>query len=134
MKLPGRLAALRERNFRLFFIGQATSQLGTGMVPVALSWAVVELTGSVSDLGLVLAAQTVPLVLFLLVGGTVADRLPRRAVMLVSDSARCVTQGLLAALLITGRLLRRRPRCGRVDLADAEAAASDARRAQCDDL
>ena len=102
MKLPGRLAALRERNFRLFFIGQATSQLGTGMVPVALSWAVLELTGSVSDLGLVLAAQTVPLVLFLIVGGTVADRLPRRAVMLVSDSARCVTQGLLAALLITG--------------------------------
>jgi MFS family permease len=102
MKLPGRLAALRERNFRLFFIGQATSQLGTGMVPVALSWAVLELTGSVSDLGLVLAAQTVPLVLFLLVGGTVADRLPRRAVMLVSDSARSVTQGLLAALLITG--------------------------------
>jgi MFS family permease len=101
MELPGRLAALRERNFRLFFIGQATSQLGTGMVPVALSWAVLELTGSVSDLGFVLAAQTVPLVLFLLVGGTVADRLPRRAVMLVSDSARCVTQGLLAALLLT---------------------------------
>src|SRR5213595_3023073 len=95
MKLPGRLAALRERNFRLFFIGQATSQLGTGMVPVALSWAVLELTGSVSDLGLVLAVQTVPLVLFL-IGGTVADRLPRRAVMLDSDSARCVTQGLLA--------------------------------------
>ena len=102
MKLPGRLDALRERNFRLFFIGQATSQLGTGMVPVALSWAVLELTGSVSDLGLVLAAQTVPLVLFLIVGGAVADRLPRRAVMLVSDSARCLTQGLLAALLITG--------------------------------
>ena len=103
MRLPGRLDALRERNFRLFFIGQATSQLGTGMVPVAISWAVLELTGSVSDLGLVLAAQTVPLVLFLIVGGTVADRLPRRAVMLVSDSARCLTQGLLAVLLITGR-------------------------------
>jgi MFS family permease len=102
LKLPGRLDALRERNFRLFFIGQATSQLGTGMVPVALSWAVLELTGSVSDLGFVLAAQTVPLVLFLIVGGTVADRLPRRAVMLVSDSARTVTQGVLAALLITG--------------------------------
>ena len=102
MKLPGRLAALRERNFRLFFIGQATSQLGTGMVGVALSFAVLDLTGSVSDLGFVLAAQTVPLVLFLLVGGTVADRLPRRAVMLVSDAARCVTQGTLAALLLTG--------------------------------
>lgn len=101
MNLPGRLAPLKERNFRLFFIGQATSQLGTGMVPVALSWAVLELTGSVSDLGFVLAAQTVPLVLFLLVGGTVADRLPRRALMLVSDTARFVTQGLLAVLLVT---------------------------------
>jgi MFS family permease len=93
---------LRERNFRLFFIGQATSQLGTGMVGVALSFAVLDLTGSVSDLGFVLAAQTVPLVVFLLIGGTVADRLPRRAVMLVSDSARCVTQGTLAALLLSG--------------------------------
>jgi len=102
MRLPGRLGALRERNFRLFFIGQATSQLGTGMVGVALSFAVLDLTGSVADLGLVLAAQTVPLVVFLLLGGTVADRLPRRAVMLVSDSARAVTQGTLAALLITG--------------------------------
>jgi MFS family permease len=102
LKLPGRLAALRERNFRLFFLGQATSQLGTGMVGVALSFAVLDLTGSVSDLGFVLAAQTVPLVLFLLVGGTVADRLPRRAVMLVSDAARGVTQGTLAALLLTG--------------------------------
>jgi MFS family permease len=102
LKLAGRLGPLRERNFRLFFIGQATSQLGTGMVGVALSFAVLDLTGSVSDLGLVLAAQTVPLVLFLLVGGTVADRLPRRAVMLVSDGARCVTQGVLAALLLSG--------------------------------
>ena len=93
---------MRERNFRLFFIGQATSQLGTGMVGVALSFAVLDLTGSVSDLGFVLAAQTVPLVVFLLIGGTVADRLPRRAVMLVSDSARCVTQGTLAALLLSG--------------------------------
>ena len=93
---------MRERNFRLFFIGQATSQLGTGMVGVALSFAVLDLTGSVSDPGFVLAAQTVPLVVFLLIGGTVADRLPRRAVMLVSDSARCVTQGTLAALLLSG--------------------------------
>jgi MFS family permease len=102
LKLSGRLGALRERNFRLFFIGQATSQLGTGMVGVALAFAVLDLTGSVSDLGLVLAAQTIPLLAFLLLGGTVADRLPRRAVMLVSDSARVVTQGTLAGLLITG--------------------------------
>ena len=102
MRLPGKLGALRERNFRLFFVGQVTSQLGTGMVGVALSFAVLDLTGSVSDLGFVLAAQTVPLVAFLLLGGVVADRLPRRAVMVGADLARCATQGLLAALLITG--------------------------------
>ena len=102
MRLPGRLGALRERNFRLFFIGQATSMLGTGMVGVALAFAVLDLTGSVSDLGFVLAAQTVPLVAFLLVGGVVADRLPRRAVMVAADLARVGTQGALAALLITG--------------------------------
>src|SRR5919202_5914480 len=102
MKLPRRLEALRERNFRRFFIGHATSLLGTGMVGVALSFAVLDLTGSVADLGLVLAAQTIPLVAFLLVGGAVADRLSRRAVMLVSDGARGITQGVLAGLLLTG--------------------------------
>jgi MFS family permease len=102
LSLPVRLGALRERNFRLFFVGQVTSQLGTGMVGVALAFAVLDLTGSVSDLGFVLAAQTVPLVTFLLVGGVVADRLPRRAVMVGADLARCATQGLLAALLISG--------------------------------
>src|SRR5438874_11060578 len=101
MRLLGRLGALRERNFRLFFIGQATSQFGTGMVGVALAFAVLDLTGSVSDLGFVLAAQTVPLVAFLLVGGVVADRLPRRAVMVAADLPRLVTQGTLAALLIS---------------------------------
>jgi MFS family permease len=102
VRLPRSLRALNERNFRLFFIGHATSQLGTGMVGVALSFAVLDLTGSVSDLGFVLAAWTIPLVLFLLVGGTVADRLPRRAVMVITDGTRCATQGALAALLITG--------------------------------
>jgi MFS family permease len=102
MRLPRRLEALRERNFRRFFVGHATSLLGTGMVGVALSFAVLDLTGSVSDLGFVLAAQTIPLVLFLVIGGTIADRLPRRAVMLASDTARCATQGVLAGLLISG--------------------------------
>src|SRR5919202_1090411 len=81
MKLPRRLEALREKNFRRFFVGHATSLLGTGMVGVALSFAVLDLTGSVSDLGFVLAAQTVPLVLFLLVGGAAHQR-ARRALAL----------------------------------------------------
>ena len=64
-----RLEALRERPFRLLFLGQAVSLLGDGMVGVALAFAVLELTGSATDLGIVLAARTVPLVAFLLVGG-----------------------------------------------------------------
>jgi MFS family permease len=69
---------------------------------VALPFAVLDLTGSVKDLGIVLAAQGVPLVLFVLLGGVWADRLPRRAVMLTSDVVRAGAQGASAALLVTG--------------------------------
>src|SRR5262249_7136061 len=72
------------------------------MVGVALSFAVLDLTGSISDLGLVMAARTILLVVFLLVGGVLADRLPRRAVMLTADTVRMVTQGTVAVLLIAG--------------------------------
>ena len=102
LRVPEALGALREREFRLLFTGQAVSLLGDGMVGVALAFAVLDLTGSVSDLGLVLAARTIPLVVFLLVGGVFADRLPRRAVMLTADAVRLVTQGTIAALLISG--------------------------------
>jgi MFS family permease len=72
------------------------------MVGVAVSFAVLDLTGSVSDLGFVFAARTVPLVVFLLAGGVLADRLPRRAVMLTADVVRFGAQGLTAALLVSG--------------------------------
>jgi MFS family permease len=100
--VPEALGALREREFRLLFTGQAISLLGDGMVGVALAFAVLDLTGSVTDLGIVFAARTIPLVIFLLVGGVFADRLPRRAVMLTADLVRLTTQGVIAALLITG--------------------------------
>jgi MFS family permease len=95
-------APLRLREFRLLFLGQGVSLLGDGMLGVALSFAVLDLTGSTSDLGFVFVARSVPLVLFLLVGGVFADRLPRRAVMLASDAVRFAAQGALAALLISG--------------------------------
>jgi MFS family permease len=97
-----RFGALRERGFRLLFIGQAASLLGDGMVSVALAFAVLELTGSATDLGIVLAARTVPLVAFLLAGGVWADRLPRRALMITADLARLAAHGTMAALLIAG--------------------------------
>jgi MFS family permease len=95
--------ALKERQFRLLWLGQATSTLGDGLVPVALSFAVIgTLDRSATALGVVLAAQSLPLVLFLLVGGVWADRLPRQIVMLVSDVIRCAIQATLAILLLSG--------------------------------
>ncbi|MHB8531781.1 MAG: MFS transporter [Solirubrobacteraceae bacterium] len=94
--------AWEGRSFRLFFFGRGISAVGDRIVSVALAFAVLDLTGSVKDLGLVLAAQTVPLVLFLLIGGVWSDRLPRRAVMIASDLVRAGAQGASALLLVSG--------------------------------
>jgi MFS family permease len=98
-RLP--LGALQEREFRLFFTGQLVSLLGNAVTPFALAWAVLDLTGSARDLGFVIAANTAPLVIFLLVGGVFADRLPRRGVMLTADVARMAIQAATAALLLS---------------------------------
>jgi len=95
------LGALQEREFRLFFTGQMVSLLGDAVTPFALAWAVLDLTGSARDLGFVLAAKIAPLVVFLLVGGVFADRLPRRGVMLTADVARMAIQAATAALLLS---------------------------------
>jgi MFS family permease len=97
-----RLGVLEERQFRRYFVGQTASYIGDGLLPVAISFAVLDLTGSATDLGLVLAVRMVPLVVFLLVGGVWADRLPRQFVMIASDVVRGATQGILAVLLLTG--------------------------------
>jgi len=93
---------LTERPFRLLFAGRAISSLGDRLVPVALAFAVLDLTGSVTDLGLVIAAQTTPLVVLVLFGGVWADRLPRQLVMLASDCVRALAQATSALLLLTG--------------------------------
>jgi MFS family permease len=97
----GSFDALRERQFRLLFTGQIVSLLGDAITGVALAFAVLDLTGSATDLGYVFAAKAVPLVAFLLVGGVFADRLPRRAVMLTADVARGAAQGMVALLVLT---------------------------------
>jgi len=94
---------LREGPFRLLFAGRGISSLGDRLVPVALAFAVLDLTGSVTDLGLVIAAQTTPLVLLVLFGGVWADRLPRQLVMLASDCVRALAQAASAALLLSGQ-------------------------------
>jgi predicted MFS family arabinose efflux permease len=101
--LADRFGALRERRFRLLWIGQTTSTLGDGFVPVALAFAVIgTLDRSATALGVVLASHMLPLVAFVLVGGVWADRLPRQFVMLASDVVRAVVQATVAVLLLTG--------------------------------
>ncbi len=95
------LGALRERQFRLLFTGQLISLLGDSFSLIALAFAVLDLTGSATDLGIVYTAGTVPLIGFVLAGGVFADRLPRRAVMLAADLARVCSQGAIAALVLT---------------------------------
>jgi MFS family permease len=103
MRLEKWLGALHERNFRLYFLGQATSSVGTGMMPVALAFAVLALhRGSASEVGAVLAAETVPLVVFLLTGGVAADRFGRRRVMLAADVLRAVAEACLGTWILLG--------------------------------
>jgi Major Facilitator Superfamily len=94
--------ALRERPFRLLFLGQATSAFGSALMPVALAFAVLDLSRSPAGLGFVIAASRLPQVLFVLVGGVAGDRCSRRLVMLASDAVRFATQGAGAALLLAG--------------------------------
>ncbi len=91
---------LRDRDFRLLFSAQAISLLGDGMINVALAFAVLEVGGSASSVGLVFAARTLPMVVALLVGGVVADRRSRRTVMIAADLVRVAAQGTMAALLV----------------------------------
>lgn len=96
------LAPLRERDFRFLFLGRITSLLGSAMATVALAFAVLDLTGSATSLGVVLAARMIPQVIFLLVGGIVADRLPRQLVMVGANVVSGVAQLSVAALLLIG--------------------------------
>lgn len=96
-------AVLREEpQFRLLFSGQSLSMLGDRITFVALPFAVLGIGGSARDVGLVIAATTLPFALFALLGGVWADRLPRHRVMLASDLVRMVSQGLTALLLLAG--------------------------------
>ncbi|MDF1606449.1 MFS transporter [Nocardioides sp. YIM 152315] len=96
------LAPLREPRFRWYFLSRLVNLAGTTMAPVALAFAVLEVDDSAGSLGLVLAAHSIPQVVFLLFGGVVADRLGRTLVIQVSNVGAAVSQALLATLLLTG--------------------------------
>jgi MFS family permease len=98
-----RAGVLRERNFRRFYAGYATSLLGTSMSTVATAWAVLASGGGASGLGYVMTASVVPQVLFMAGGGVIADRFGRRRVMLAADVLRFAAQASLALALFAGR-------------------------------
>jgi MFS family permease len=94
--------ALSERDFRMLWLGQTGSAIGDSLVGVALAFAVLQLSGSAGDLGLVFAAFALPRVVLTLAGGVWADRLPRQRVMVACDLIRAAAQAVVATLLITG--------------------------------
>jgi len=93
--------ALRDRDFRLLFAGRAISYVGTYLAPIAVAFAVLDLGGSATEVGLSFAAWTISQVAMLLVGGVLGDRLPRRLVMIGSDVASTTVRATMGVLLVT---------------------------------
>lgn len=98
------LRALRHRNFRLFFGGQLISLIGTWMQQVAQSWLIYRLTNSALLLGLVGFAGQIPIFLIAPIGGHVADRVDRRRIIIVTQTAAMILAFTLAALTLSGRI------------------------------
>jgi hypothetical protein len=101
VRLPVSLDVLHERSFARYLAASTVSTLGSGMAMVALAFAVLEFGGA-TDLGIVLLAREVPLVLLLLLGGVFADRLPRRTILVGTDLVKGAAQVGTAVLLFTG--------------------------------
>ncbi|CAN5770536.1 MFS transporter [soil metagenome] len=100
----GAFAALRHRNFRLFWFGQLFSLTGTWMQSTAQGWLVLELTNSELLLGLVTAASSLPVLLFTLYAGVVADRMEKRRIILAAQGAALVFALALGLLTGTGHI------------------------------
>ncbi|MFL5970321.1 MAG: MFS transporter [Gaiellaceae bacterium] len=90
------------KNFWLLFAARSISYFGTYLAPIAVAFAVLDLTGSATDTGIAFACWTVAQVATLLFGGIVADRLPRRLVMISSDAANFCVRALMGGLLVSG--------------------------------
>jgi MFS family permease len=97
------VAPLRLRDFRLLWIGAATSLLGDGAYLVALAWQAYTLTPNPAGLAVLGVCATVPQLLALLAGGVVSDRVDRRLVLLWADITRAVSVGFVALLVLTGQ-------------------------------
>jgi MFS family permease len=95
-------AALRVRNYRLFFAGQVVSNTGTWMQRIAQDWLVLQITDSPLAVGITTALQFLPMLLFGLWGGLLVDRYPKRRLLLITQTVMGVLAALLAVLTLTG--------------------------------
>jgi len=95
--------ALASRNFRLLLASNVVSTFGTGVALVAIPFAVLSIGGSAADVGYVTAAAMLPVIVFLLLGGVIADRLPRQQVVAGANVLQALAQAGSAALVLTGR-------------------------------
>ena len=103
-RLPVPLRALAHRDFRLFCAGQLVSQVGTWMQSVAQAWLVLELTNSPFRLGLVGTLQFTPILLLSILAGVLADRLPKRRLLVATQSVMATQALTLAALVTSGHV------------------------------
>ncbi|MGK5733233.1 MFS transporter [Streptomyces sp. URMC 124] len=100
----GTFSSLRIRNYRLFATGQVVSNTGTWMQRIAQDWLVLSLTGSSAAVGITTALQFLPMLFLGLYGGVIADRYPKRRLLVLTQSAMGVTGLALAALTLSGHV------------------------------
>jgi len=98
------LSPLRERDFALLWAGMTVSLLGDGIYFVAIAWQAYSLSNAPTALSVVGVAWTLPIVVFLLVGGAVSDRLERRRVLLIANLVEAIAIGLIGVLAVSGEL------------------------------
>jgi MFS family permease len=98
IEIPRLARALRHRDFRLFWTGNFLSNIGTWMQNIAQGWLVLQLTNSAFWLGVVGFAASIPILLFALIGGVIADHVNKRKMLMVTQSAMMVFAFIMAAL------------------------------------
>jgi MFS family permease len=98
----GTFAALRVHNYRIYVAGHGVASTGTWMQSIALDWLVLELTGSSAAVGVTMAMQFLPMLLLGVHGGMLADRFPKRTILIITQSLNGTLSGSLAVLTLTG--------------------------------
>src|ERR1044071_5820402 len=102
--MPNPFRTLRHRNFRLFWVGQTLSLIGTWMQTMATGWLALELSDSALLVGLVASASSLPILLFSLHGGVVADRVDKLKAVMICQSLLALEAGALWNLTFTGHI------------------------------